>query len=46
MSGKKVGNAQVASLAFEADPVGRGGTKATITLTLDSDDTGDDDLIA
>jgi len=44
VSGKKVGNAQVASLAFEADPRGRGGTKATITLG--SDDAGDDDLLA
>jgi hypothetical protein len=42
-SGKKVGNAQVASLAFEADPLGRGGTKATITLAFGNDDAGDDD---
>ena len=46
VSGRKVGNAQVASLTFEADPLGRGGTKATITLTLGSDDAEDDDLLA
>lgn len=49
VSGKKVGNAQVASLAFEAVPGNGGGTTATITLTLgvgDAEGDDDDDLLA
>jgi hypothetical protein len=46
VSGRKTGNAQVASLLFEADPRDRGGAKITITLTLCNDDARDDDLLA
>jgi hypothetical protein len=42
-SGNNLGNAQVAKLAFEADPLGRGVAKVTITLTLGNNDAGDDD---
>jgi hypothetical protein len=45
VSGKKITNAQMASLSFEADSLRGGAIKATFTLTLSSDE-ADDDLLA
>lgn len=46
VSGRKVGNGQIASLAFEADARGRGGARAAVELTLGSGEADDDDLLA